>query len=96
MLRTERLRHYINQQYRRIGFDKAGSRDRRWVQAAKVADVVNGCKPGTVCKGKNVTISFNFRSVCVVSVGRLHLLREVVLQPGDWACKGLNREVFCV
>jgi hypothetical protein len=50
MLGTERLLHYINQQDRRIGFDKAGSRDRRrvQVQAGKIADVIKGCKPGTV------------------------------------------------
>jgi hypothetical protein len=54
LLRAERLDHYRNQQLRRIGFDKAGSRDRRYVKASKIADVTAGCKYITAGKKKLV------------------------------------------
>jgi len=43
MLKAERLMHYEN---RRIGFDKAGSRDRRGIQRAKIANIAKECKAG--------------------------------------------------
>ena len=60
MLRTEGPLHYKNHHIRQIGFDKAGSRYRRCVQPGKIADVLEGCKSGTLWAQNNATISFAF------------------------------------
>ena len=83
MPRTERLQHYINQGYkeksvliRRVA-ETAGR-----VQAAKIADVLKGCKSGNVCRGKNVVFFFVFCSVGVEFPSIVQIVADLIINRG--------------